>query len=66
MERKKHQCVFVSHVRTPPHWGPASNTGMRPVTTGNRTGDPLVCKLAPNPLSHISQGIFPPFYICKE
>ena len=25
--------------------------------TGNRTRDPLVCKPAPNPLSHTSQGL---------
>ena len=24
--------------------------------TGNQTGDPLICKLALNPLSHTSQG----------
>ena len=27
------------------------------VLTGNRTGDPLVCRLALNPLSHTSQGL---------
>ena len=26
--------------------------------TGNRTGDPLVCRLAINPLSHTSQGLY--------
>ena len=37
--------------------------GTWPVTqacalTGNRTSDPLICRLALNPLSHTSQGIF--------
>ena len=29
---------------------------------GNQTGDPLVCRPAPNPLSHTSQGSRPAFH----
>ena len=50
-ERGKHQCVVASC--TPPTGDPASNPGMCP--TGNRTGDPLICRLALNPLSCTSQ-----------
>ena len=55
-ERKeeKHQCVVVSCI--PPTGDPAYNPAC--ALTGNRTGDPLVCRLALNPLIHNSQGIF--------
>ena len=51
-EGEKHQCVGASHA--PP-------TGTWPATqacalTGNQTSDPLVHRLALNPLSHTSQG----------
>ena len=51
-EGKKHQCVVASS--TPP-------LGTWPTTlvhalTGNRTGNPLVCRPALNPLKHTSQG----------
>ena len=46
-------------------------SGTRPTTqacvlTGNHTGDPLICTLAPNPLSHTSQGpfLFFKIYLC--
>ena len=51
-EGEKHQCVVASH--TPPTRDLACNPGMCP--TGNRTGDPLVCRLVLSPLSHTSQG----------
>ena len=51
-EGEKHQCVVAS--RTPPTGDLAHNPGMCP--DGNRTDDPLVCRLALNPLSHTSQG----------
>ena len=36
------------------------------VLTGNRTGDPLVCRMALNPLNHTSQGspYYSPFICC--
>ena len=34
------------------------------VLTGNRTGDPLVLRLALNPLSHTSQGLVSPSFLC--
>ena len=53
-EGEKHPCVVASH---------AYPTGTRPaaqqcVLTGNQTGNPLLCRLALNPLSHSSQGGF--------
>ena len=51
-ERERNQCVVVSHA---PHTGDlAWNPGMCP--TGIQTGNPLVCRLVLNPLSHTSQG----------
>ena len=54
-ERKgeKHQCVVASHA--PPTGDLACTQAC--ALTGNRTSDPLVHKLALNPLSHISQGM---------
>ena len=51
-EGEKHQCVAASR---------APDVGTQPETqacapTGNQTGDPLVCRLALNPLSHASPG----------
>ena len=52
-EGEKYQDVVASHV--PP-------TGAWPITqacalTGNQTGDPLLRRLALNPLSHTNQGL---------
>ena len=47
-EEEKHQCVVASHV---PLLGTWSVTHAR-VLTGNRASDPLVPRLALNPLSH--------------
>ena len=52
-EEEKHQCVVASHA--PPTGDLACNPGM--CLDWNRTGDPLVLRLALNPLSHISQGL---------
>ena len=46
-EGEKHQCVVASHVP------PSGDLAL----TGNRTGDPLVRRLALSPLSHTSQGM---------
>ena len=43
------------HVWLPPG-GLAHSPGMGITLTGNRTSNPLVCRPALNPLSHISQG----------
>ena len=52
-EGEKHQCMAVSYAA--PHWGPGLQ--LRHVSsTGNETSNPLVCRLALNPLSHTSQG----------
>ena len=52
MEGEKHQCVVASHVLPAGNW-PATQACAQ---TGNRTGDPLLRRLALNPLSHTSQG----------
>ena len=55
-EGEKHQRVVVSH--TPLTGDLAGNPGMCPVLvrlTGDQTGDPLVLRLALNPLSHIAR-----------
>ena len=49
-EGEKHQCMVASH--TPPT-GPTTQAC---VLTGNQMGDPLIHRLALNPLSHTSQG----------
>ena len=49
---EKHQCVVVSHAPLLGTW-PATQAC---ALNGNRTGDPLVCRPALNPLSHTSQG----------
>ena len=52
-EGKKHQCVVASHM--PPTvgtWPTTQACGL----TGNRTSDPVLYRLALNPLSHTSQG----------
>ena len=58
-EGEKHQCVVASC--TPPLPLAHPQLGTRPTTqacalTGNRTNNPLVRRLAFNPLSHTSQG----------
>ena len=50
-EGEKHHCVFASHV--PPTGDLACNPGM--CLTGNQTRDPLVLRMALDPLSHTSQ-----------
>ena len=52
-EGEKHQCVVAFHA--PPYWGPGPAT-QACALTGNQTGDPLVRRLALNPLSQTSQG----------
>ena len=47
-------CDCLSHA---PYWGPGLQQ------TGNRTGDPLVCRQALNPLSYTSQGYW--FFFLK-
>ena len=49
---EKHQCVVASLV--PPTGDLARNPGC--ALTRNQTGNPLVHRLALNPLSHTSQG----------
>ena len=56
-EGEKHQCVVASHV--PPTGDLTWLTAQASTLTGNPTGDPLVCRLALNPLSHTSQGHLP-------
>ena len=51
-EGEKHQCVVAFHA--PPTWDLACNPGMCPDWELNL--DPLVHRLALNPLSHTSQG----------
>ena len=51
-EGERYQCVVASH--TPPTGDPAHTQAC--ALTGNRTGGPLVRKLALNPLSHTNQG----------
>ena len=51
-EGEKCQCVVASHMPQLGTW-PATQAH---APTGNRTRDPLVCKLALSPLSHTSQG----------
>ena len=50
-EGETHQCVVASH--TPPIRDLVHNPG---ILTGDPTGNPLVCRLMLNPLSHTSQG----------
>ena len=52
-EGEKYQCVVACH--TPPTGDLACKTQACDLT-GNRTGDPLVHRLALNPLIHTSQG----------
>ena len=51
-EGDKLQCVVVFHVPSLGTWP----TSQACALTGNRTDDPLVYRLALNPLSHMSQG----------
>ena len=51
-EGEKHQCVVASHMLPLGTWPTTQACAL----TGNRTGDPLLCSLALNPLSHTSQG----------
>ena len=51
-EGEKHQCVVASSV--PPTGDLAHNPGMCPDWESN--SNPLVCRLALDPLSHTSQG----------
>ena len=52
-EREKNIIVWLSLARPLLGTWPATQAS---ALTGNRTGDPLVHRPAPNPLSHISQG----------
>ena len=52
-EGEKHQCVVASRVPPPLGTWPATQAC---ALTGNQTGDTLVHRPAPNPLSHTSQG----------
>ena len=52
---RNNQCVVASHA---PHTGNLASTTQAYALTRNRTCDPLVCRPALNPLSHISQGYF--------
>ena len=52
-EGEKHQCVVASCVCPQLGTWPATQAC---TLTGNKTRDPLVPRLALNPLSHISQG----------
>ena len=54
---EKHQCVVASHA---PPTGDLAKT-QACALTGNQTSDPLVHRLALNPLNHTSQGSFWPF-----
>ena len=66
-EGEKHQCVVASHV--PPTGDLTWPATQANALTGNRTSDPLVHRLALNPLSHTIQGynlylwLFSPFFI---
>ena len=51
-EREKHQCVAASHAPPLGTWP----TTQAHALTGNRTGNPLVCRPVPHPLSHTTQG----------
>ena len=55
-ERERNINVWLPLVHPPLGTWPATQAC---VLTGNRTADPLVQKLAFNPLSHTSQGSFP-------
>ena len=50
-EGEKHQCVVAFHRPQLGTWPTTQACAL----TGNRTGDPLVCRPALNPLSHTSQ-----------
>ena len=52
-EGEKHQCVVASHMPLLLGTWPTTQTC---ALIGNRTGDPLVCRLLLIPLSHTSQG----------
>ena len=52
-------CFLRAH-----HWGPSPAT-QACALTGDRTGDPLVHRLALNPLSNTSQGKRFTFYSCS-
>ena len=56
-EGEKDQCVRETSVasRTPPIGDPPATQAC--ALTGNRTGDLLFHRPAPNPLSHVSQGM---------
>ena len=53
-EGEKHPCVVAS--RVPPTREPGPQPRYVCALTGNRTGDPVVLRLALNPLSHTRQG----------
>ena len=64
-ERERNICVRENH-----HWLPLERPllGTWPATqacalTGNQTGDPLVCRLALDPLNHTSQGEIAPLFM---
>ena len=50
--RETSVCGCLSHRPLPGTWPTTQTCAL----TGNRTGDPLICELALNPLSHTSQG----------
>ena len=54
-ERERNLSVWLPLVRPLLGTWPATQAW---ALTGNQTGDPLVCRLALNPLSHTSQGNF--------
>ena len=54
-ERKEEKHQYVRDTRTPATAYLARNPGMWRALTGNRTSNVLVCRSAPNPLSHPSQ-----------
>ena len=58
-EGEKHQSVTASHAPPMGTW-PTAQAG---APTGNQTGNPLVHRLALNPLSHTSQGLIS-FFKC--
>ena len=46
-------CGYLSRA---PYWGPGLQPRHLSAWTRNRSSDPLICRLALNPLSHTSQG----------
>ena len=55
-ERRGRETPLCGYLLSTPYWGPVPQP--RHVLTGNQTSNPLVYRLALNPLSHASQGSF--------